>query len=170
MQKKAWLLQYYFGVFSEICLREHRPSPKLGKGGGEGTEGFGKCILFLHSSRGERCCCFHLPQLKGPRGPVRSLHHARTQKPGWGTLTKTSCRSAKCGVCNDALSKPPRTSRSTWRCGAQTHTTDSACNCDKDKATSPSLFFQRMFVRHPSRGGWSGERKGRQWRRVDLVH
>ena len=170
MQKKAWLLQYYFGVFSEICLREHRPSPKLGKGGGEGTEGFGKCILFLHSSRGERCCCFHLPQLKGPRGPVRSLHHARTQKPGWGTLTKTSCRCAKCGVCNDALSKPPRTSRSTWRCGAQTHTTDSACNCDKDKATSPSLFFQRMFARHPSRGGWSGERKGRQWRRVDLVH
>lgn len=81
MQKKASLLQYCFGVFSEICSREHQTSPKLGKGRGVGTEGFGKCILFPRSSRRERCCCYHLPLLKGPRGPMRSLHHARTQNP-----------------------------------------------------------------------------------------
>lgn len=162
MQKIASLLQYCFGVFSEICSREHQTSPRLGKGGGEGTEGFGKCILFPRSSRRERCCCYHLPLLKGPRGPMRSLHHARTRKPGCGTLTKTSCRCAKCGVCNDALSKPPRTSRSTWRCGPQTHTTDSTCNYDKDPGTLIFIYFSSACLPGipPERGDQGRGRAG----------
>ena len=160
VQKKASLLQYCFGVFSEICSREHQTSPKLVKGGGEGTEGFGKCILFPRSSGRENCCCFHLPLLTGPRGPMRSLHHARTRNPG---LTKTSCRCAKCGVCNDALSKPPRTSQSTWRCGAQTHTTDSTCDCDKDPGILIFIFFPLRVCQASLRRGVIGREGGQYY-------
>ena len=60
------------------------PLSSLGNWRGRGAAligGLRPGFLFPRSSRRERCCCYHLPLLKGPRGPMRSLHHARTQNP-----------------------------------------------------------------------------------------